>query len=58
MKMKYKPWKDMNGFEKREQLGSTYWNDPRWDQVKKLRIEGKNLEANSLTFKIREDYDV
>lgn len=44
------------GFEAREALGDTYWNDPRWKKVEALRAEGKHLEANGLTFEIRADY--
>lgn len=50
--------KRKNGFEQREKLGSKYWDDPRWKEVTKLRNEGKNLEANSLTFRIRDSWGV
>lgn len=46
------------GFEQREQLGDAYWNDPRWKEVSRLRKEGKQSEANSLTFQIRESWSV
>jgi len=45
-----------NGFEKREKLGETYWEDQRWEKVQKLRELGEHLEANSLVFRIRDDY--
>ena len=43
------------GFEKRE-LKPSYWGDPRWQEVSRLRADGKQPEANNLTFKIREDW--
>lgn len=43
------------GFEQREQTPG-YWDDPRWAEVQKLRAEGKQSEANNLTFQIREDW--
>ena len=46
----------MDGFEKREQLGDTYWKDPRWKQVKKLRKENKIPESNRLVMEIRADF--
>lgn len=42
------------GFEQRERTPG-YWDDPRWAEVKQLRAEGKQSEANYLTFLIRED---
>jgi hypothetical protein len=48
----------MDGFEKREIVGDSYWEDIRWNEVQKLRDEGKQLEANSLVIAIRESYGV
>lgn len=48
----------LNGFEARELLGNKYWNDPRWEQVKKLRTENKYSEANRIVFEIRNDWGV
>ena len=47
-----------DGFAQREALGDSYWKDPRWKKVKKLRKEGKDLEANHLVFEIRESWGV
>jgi len=41
------------GFKAREQLGDSYWKDPEWKEVSKLRKEGKQLEANGMVMKIR-----
>lgn len=54
MKKKKKP----NGFEQRENAGPGYWKEPRWQQVRKLRKEGKIGEANSLVLQIRRDWGV
>lgn len=43
----------LNGFEKRELIGKSYWEDPRWKKVRKLRKENKHGEANNIVFKIR-----
>jgi len=48
----------MDGFEQRELIGDVYWDDLRWEQVRKLREQNKLLEANSLVFEIRESYGV
>jgi len=53
-----KETKKLNGFEQREIIGDKYWNDPRWKEVKELRKKGKNLEANGLTFQIRDSWGV
>lgn len=45
----------MDGFEKREQCPE-YWDDPRWKKVKRLRDMNKQVEANSLVYKIRGDW--
>lgn len=48
----------LDGFEQRELLGDAYWKDPRWEEVRKLREQNKQAEANSLTFEIRESWGV
>lgn len=48
----------MDGFEQRELLGDTYWDDPRWKIVSKLREEEKHSEANGLVLKIRSDWGI
>lgn len=45
-----------DGFEARERLGNDYWDDPRWKEVEKLRKQGKQAEANSLVFRIRDSW--
>jgi hypothetical protein len=51
--------KKLDGFEQREQVAQFgYWDDPRWEQVTKLRKEGKNGEVNNLVFTIRDEYGV
>jgi len=50
--------RELDGFEKREALGPKYWSDPRWEEVKKLRLENKQLEANSLVGVIRHDWGI
>jgi len=50
--------KKLNGFEQRELIGPIYLNDERWKEVHKLRVDGKDNEANSLVYKIRESYGV
>lgn len=35
-----------------------YYDDPRWEQVYKLREEEKHLEANSLVMQIRDDWGI
>lgn len=52
------PSKKPDGFEQREALGNAYWDDPRWAEVRRLRQEGKQSEANGLTFTIRESWGV
>lgn len=48
-----------NGFEKREEVAQFgYWEDPRWEKVNKLRNNNRDVEANSLVFKIRNDWGV
>jgi hypothetical protein len=42
-------------FEKRENSPG-YWKDPRWKDVTALRNSNKNSEANTLVFKIRDDW--
>jgi hypothetical protein len=48
----------VNGFEAREQLGNLYWDDPRWQEVDRLRKENKHSQANSLVFEIRLSWGV
>lgn len=43
-------------FEAYESLPTSYHKDPRWNEVYKLRKEGKHLEANGLVMSIRSDY--
>ena len=43
-------------FEARAALGSKYLKDPRWKKVRKLRDEGKDLEANGLVMEIRSSW--
>ena len=50
--------KELNGFEKREMLGKKYWDDPRWEEVKKFRINGQNSRANGLVCVIRNDWGI
>ena len=50
--------KKTNGFEQREALGKTYWEDKRWKKVNKLREDGKDLEANGLVGTIRQSWGV
>ena len=50
--------KKPDGFEQREALGEAYWKDPRWEEVRRLRKEGKHPEANGLTFQIRDSWGV
>ena len=45
----------MDGFEKRE-AKPDYWKDERWKEVRKLRDEDKQTEANGLVSKIRSDW--
>ena len=48
-----------DGFEQREQATTFgYWEDNRWEEVKRLRSEDKNAEANSLTFEIRDNWGI
>ena len=47
-----------NGFEEREKLGQSYWNDPRWEEVSKLRSKGLHIDANSLVFEIRKSWNI
>jgi len=48
----------MGGFEQRETLGSAYWDDPRWQEVLRLRARDNQADANNLVFKIRSDWGV
>ena len=48
----------LNGFEQREMAGKAYWADQRWGEVRSLRDQNKQVEANSLVFEIRRDYGV
>lgn len=46
-------------FEQYEQLPKSYHDDPRWEEVKRLRATGNsedNLRANGLVGEIRNDY--
>ncbi len=44
-------------FEKHEEAQKHgYYDDPRWKEVRHLRNNGKNLEANGLVCLIREDW--
>ncbi len=52
--MPRKPSTDV--FEQYEALPASYHSDPRWKEVRKLRAEGKHLEANGLVMQIRSDY--
>ena len=45
-----------DGFEKREELGNAYWEDPRWEEVKALREKDRQIEANGLVGKIQSDW--
>jgi len=47
-----------DGFEARERLGQAYWDDPRWEEVRKLRNQGKQAEANGLVFQIRASWGI
>ena len=47
-----------DGFEARERLGQSYWDDPRWKKVEELRKEGKQAEANGLVFQIRDSWGI
>lgn len=49
---------EKNGFQKREDVGEDYWNDPRWKEVQKLRDAGEHPRANYLVLVIREDWGV
>lgn len=47
------------GFEQREIASKDgYWDDPRWKEVQRLRSADKQAEANSLCFKIQNDFGV
>ena len=48
--------KGKDGFEERENLGGKYWDDPRWEKVRKLRDQGKDAEANGLVMAIRSSW--
>lgn len=48
--------KEKNGFEKREEVGETYWHDERWLEVNRLREDNRHAEANALVFEIRSDW--
>lgn len=50
--------RELNGFEQREIVGDAYWEDPRWEEVRKLRDENKQSEANDLVMKIRDSWGV
>lgn len=50
--------KKLNGFEKRELLGKDYWNDHRWEEVRKLRMIGQNNKVNGLVCIIRNDWGI
>ena len=52
----YQLEKEKNGFEKREELGKPYWDDPRWKEVSLLRDKDKNALANALVMKVRESW--
>lgn len=43
-------------FELYELLPNAYHKDLRWEEVRRLRIEGKHAEANGLVMEIRADY--
>lgn len=48
-------------FEQRELVSQDYWNDPRWEEVKRLRstdVPGDAATANGLVFAIRSDWGV
>ena len=34
----------------------SFWNDKRWDQVKRLREDNKYQEAIELSYKITQEY--
>ena len=43
-------------FEQYENLSTLYHKDLRWDEIRKLRLEGRHPEANHLVFVLREEY--
>lgn len=54
--MSTKHYEKPDAFEAYEQLPAAYHKDPRWDTVREMRENGQALEANSLVFRIRNDY--
>lgn len=48
----------MNGFEKREMVGDPYWKDSRWEEVRRLRVDGEDAKANGIVCIIRRDWGV
>jgi len=50
--------KKLNAFEQREVIGRIYWDDPRWKEVTRLRVNGEDNKANSLVYQIRDSYGV
>jgi len=51
--------KELDGFEQREVAAKFgYWEDPRWKEISKLRLEGKYEEANAMLCKIHDDYGI
>jgi hypothetical protein len=38
----------IDGFEQREQLGPSYWKDPRWKKVGRLRFGARELLKRNL----------
>jgi len=56
-----RPAEKNDGWEQREALGNAYWEDPRWDEVRRLRTTGKpddHAAANRLVFEIRSSWGV
>ena len=45
-----------DAFERYEALPASYHSDPRWNIVRALRKEGKQMEANGLVMAIRSDF--
>ena len=43
-------------FEAYEALPSSYHNDPRWKEVRRMRAANEHLAANGLVMAIRGDY--
>jgi hypothetical protein len=46
----------MNGFKQREQVSKSYWKDPRWKEVDRLRKDKQIPKSNGLVMEIRSDF--